>query len=216
MSGLPRCARVLLVVALAATATACTSDGPAQPAGTTTPPSTDPGAAIEGVLLTASDLPAGFEPAAGDDTITSFCAGQDAAAGLRASQRAVAAFARQPAGASVIQVALRLEDDGAQRFVDAARTLLDTCSEVPDATGLAFTYEAVSAPVAEVLEAAPGAVSGYGTSVGSGSLTVEIAVAHRGDVALLVAVLGVDQARTDLDALAVDVFAAAVARLPAP
>ena len=192
----------------------CTSDGPG-PAASTAPPATTPTAPLEVVLLTPADLPDGFEPAAGDDTITTFCAGQDAAAGLRATDRQVAAFARQPAGASVIQVVLRLEDDGAQQFVEQAGALLETCSEVPDGSGLAFTYEPVSAPVAAALDSVPGAVSGYGTSVGSGALTVQIAVARRGDVAVLVAVLGVDQPRPDLDLLAAAVFEAALARLPA-
>lgn len=176
----------------------------------------EPPRSLEAVLLTAADLPAGFEPAPGDDTITTFCAGQDAAAGLRAAEREVAAFARRPAGASVIQVVLRLEGDGAPRFVEQADGLLETCSEVPDGSGLAFAYEPVSASVAAALEPVDGAVSGYGTSVGSGTLTVQIAVAHRGDVAMLVAVLGVDQPRPDLDRLAAEVFAAALERLPSP
>ena len=201
------------LLALVLVAVACTSDRGASPGTTTT---TAQASELQAALLTTADLPDGFEPAAGDDTITSFCAGQDAAAGLRASDRAVAAFARQPPGASVIQVVLRLEGDGAQQFVDQAEALLDSCSEVPDATGLAFAYEASSPEVTAALDPAPGAVSGYGTSVGSGSLTVQVAVARRGDVAVLVAVLGVDQARAALDALAVEVFAATVARLPAP
>ena len=199
---------------VAALLASCTSaDGPRSAA---TAPATAAPAPLEGVLLTAADLPDGFEPAAGDDTITTFCAGQDAAAGLRATDRQVAAFARQPSGASVIQVVLRLEADGAQRFVEQAGELLQSCSEIPDAAGLAFAYEPVSEPVATALEAVPGTVSGYGTSVGSGSLTVQVAAARRGEVAVLVAVLGVDQPRAELDALAVEVFDAALARLPAP
>ncbi len=55
--------------------------------------------------------------------------------------------------------------------------------------------------------------SRYGTSVGSGRLTVDVAVARQGDLGILVAVLGVDLPRADLDTLATQAFAAAVARL---
>jgi|GEM_PF-2952590 hypothetical protein len=184
-------------------------------ATTTTLGGADPG--LDAVLLEATDLPAAFEPAAEvDDTITSFCATHDAAAGLQASERAVAGFARTGGGASVIQLAFRFDGDGAAAFVAQAEAAMATCSGVPDGsgTGLAFEYEPLSPAVAEVLaDAGDARTSGFGTSVGSGSLTVAIGVVQRGEVATLVAVLGLDEPRPALDELTATAFAAVVERL---
>ncbi|MEQ1785864.1 MAG: hypothetical protein ABL966_02335 [Acidimicrobiales bacterium] len=204
---------------LALVACACTSD--ADPVATTTSSSTVststtlPGDAdLEGRLIAAADLPAGFAPDADvDDTITAFCAGQDAAAGLQASARSIVGFTRTPPGASVIQLAFRFDDDGAALFVEQAEALLTSCSDVPDATGLAFTYEAVTAPVAAALDGVEASASRYGVSVGSGTLTLDVAVLQQGDLGTLVAVLGLDQPRDALDELAVAAFTAAVERL---
>ena len=113
----------------------------------------------------------------------------------------------------MIEVVFRFEDDGALAFVEQAEELLTSCSDVPDATGLAFTYEPLSAPVAATLAGADAAAGRFGTSVGSGGLTVEIGVVADGDVGALIAVLGLDEPRPDLDALAETAFAAAVAKL---
>jgi len=210
-------ARMALVVALAVALLGCTDDDePAAPTSSSTTSSTtaptDPD--LVPLLVTADDLPSGFHPNADvDDTITAFCVGQDAAAGLRASGRAVAGFSRTPAGASVIELAFRFEEDGATRFVAQAEALLRSCSEVPDVSGLAFTYTPVSPAVAAALVGADSTASGYGVSIGSGNLTVEVAVVQRSDIGVLIAVLGLGQAREDLDALAATTFAAVVARL---
>jgi hypothetical protein len=169
---------------------------------------------LEALLLTTADLPDGFtatEDVA--DTVTSFCAGQDAAAGLRAEGRAIVGFTRAPEGASVIEVVFRFEDDGAAAFVDQAAELVASCSEVPDVTGLAFTYEPLSAPVAASLAGADHSASAFGTSVGSGDLHVEIAAVAVGDLGALVAVLGLDEPRADLDELAGSAFETAIAKL---
>jgi len=147
-----------------------------------------------------------------DDTITSFCAGEDATAGLSASGRASAGFTRTPPGASVLQIVFRFDDDGAAAFVEAAEAILGRCQEVPDFTGLAFSYEPVSEVVAASLAGADGSASRYGTSVGSGNLTSEVAVMRHGDVGQLVAVLGLEMSREELDALAAAAFAAASER----
>jgi hypothetical protein len=203
----------LALVALAA----CSDDG--EPSSSTTTKE-DPGTvvpadpALEALLLTAADLPEGFAATSSvDDTITTFCVGQDATAGLSADGRASAGFARTPAGASVIEMVFRFHDDGAAQFVTQAGELLDTCNEIPDASGLAFTYEPVSPAVAATVETADLARSGYGTSVGSGDITVQIAVVQVGDVGALVAVLGVDTPRAASDDLAAAAFGAAVTRL---
>lgn len=205
---------------LALVACACTGDddpaaGTSSSTTTTSTTTTVPGdARLEARLIATADLPAGFAPDADvDDTITAFCAGQDAAAGLQASGRAIVGFTRTPPGASVIQLAFRFDDDGAARFVEQAEALLTSCSDVPDATGLAFTYEPVTAPVADALEGVDAAASRYGVSVGSGTLTLDVAVLQQGDLGTLVAVLGLDQPRADLDELAVAAFTAAVERL---
>jgi hypothetical protein len=206
----------LVVVALLA---GCHDDGDdgstpttAQAGSTSTIAPDDP--SLEPLLLTVDDLPDGFaatEDVA--DTVSSFCAGQDATAGLRADGRAIVGFTRTPQGASVIEVIFRFEDDGAATFVHAAGSLLGSCSKVPDITGLAFTYEPVSEAVAASLSGADDTASAYGTSAGSGNLTVEIAAVAAGDVAALVAVLGLEEPRPDLDQLAAQAFGAAIEKL---
>jgi hypothetical protein len=209
----------LLIVALACALLACSDDG--ESTTTTTVSSTAPTDTIapddpelEPLLLTAADLPEGFtvdEDVA--DTITTFCAGQDAAAGQRADGRAIVGFKRTPAGASVIEVVFRFEGDGAAQFVAHADEILTSCSEVPDVTGLAFTYEPLSDEVAATLADVDASAGRFGTSVGAGNLNVEIAVVQQGDLGALVAVLSLDEPRADLDALAETAFAAAVEKL---
>jgi len=217
---------VLLTLAVPLLLLACSDDDGSAPTSTTSsttsstsgPTDTiapdDP--ELAGLLITADDLPEGFAPNEEvDNTITSFCAGQDAAAGLSAEGRAITGFTRTPAGAAVIEVVFRFEGDGAAQLVTKAEDLIESCSEVPDATGLAFTYEPLSEPVAATLDGADSSTGAIGTSVGSGNLTVEIAVLQHGDLGALVAVLGVDEPQPDLDALASTAFTAAVAGLAA-
>ena len=219
---LPRRGLVACTVALALLG--CRDDGEADDTTTTTASTPGPSDTIAPddpdltpLLLTADDLPDGFAPNEDvDDTITAFCAGQDAAAGLSASGRAIAGFTRTPPGASVIEVVFRFDGDGAEQFVAQAEELLTSCSGVPDATGLAFTYEPLSAPVAATLDGADASASRFGTSVGSGNLTVEIAVIQHDDLGALIAVLGLEEPRADLDALAQTAFSSAVAMLAQP
>ncbi len=180
-------------------------------ATTSTTVGVDDDPSLQPYLLTADVLPDAFarseEPL--DDTITAFCAGEDATAGLSASGRAAVAFTRTPPGASVIQIVYRFDDDGAAAFVEAAEAILGRCSDVPDLTGLAFTYEPLAPEVESALAGADQASGRYGTSVGSESLTIDIAALRHGDVGQLVAVLGVDVERADLDRLAAAAFRAA-------
>ena len=213
--------RVLLAAAVALLLQGCTDDGEADPTTTTSTTEVvtsdtiapdDP--TLEPLLLTEEELPEGFTTNEDvDDTITTFCAGQDATAGLAAEGRAIVGFTRTPSGASVIEVVFRFTEGGAAQFVEQAEELLTSCSDVPDATGLAFTYEPVSPAVAAALAPADAAASRFGTSVGSGDLTVQVAVLEEGGVGALVAVLGLDEPRDDLDSLARTAFAAAVAKL---
>ncbi|MFP5256639.1 MAG: hypothetical protein ACLGI8_12425 [Acidimicrobiia bacterium] len=223
---MPRRALVVLLALGLTVGSGCTDDDREDDDSTTTvavdstPTTTGDGDDdLDAVLLTADDLPPGFEPSgAVDDTVTSFCATHDAAAGLQASGRAIVGFARAGGGASVIQLAFRFEEGGAAAFVAQAEAAMSACSGVPDGsgTGLAFEYEPLSPAVAGALATAGEARSGgFGTSVGSGSLTVEIAVAHQGDVATLVAVLGLDEPREALDELAAAVFSTVAQRLTA-
>lgn len=219
-----RCPVALLAapLTLALLAAAGCTDDEATPAASTTSTTvasvtTVPDAAdLAALLLRAEDLPAGFAPQADvNDTITTFCAGQDATAGLAASGRAIVGFTRTPAGASVIEIVFRFDGDGAARFVDQAEELLTSCSDVPDATGLAFTYEPAAAAVTAALEGLDAVATRYGTSVGSGNLTVDVGVGRRGDLGLLVAVLALTEPRAELDALAAQAFEAAAERLTA-
>jgi hypothetical protein len=209
---------VAVLLAIGALTTACNGDDEPAPS-TTTEASTSTTAAdaeLAAHLLAVGDLPSGFEVAAEvDDTITTFCANEDATAGLRASAREVRGFTRTGGGASVLQVAIRFDDDGAARFVDQAGAILDRCSEVPDVTGLAFTYEPLAAGLdAPFAGRADALVGRYGVNVGSGQLSIDLVVLRTGDVGQLVAVLGLDVQRQDLDALAAAAFEAVAKRLP--
>lgn len=209
---------VAVLLAIGALTTACNGDDEPAPS-TTTEASTSTIAAdaeLAAHLLAVGDLPSGFEVAAEvDDTITTFCANEDATAGLRASAREVRGFTRTGGGASVLQVAIRFDDDGAARFVDQAGAILDRCSEVPDVTGLAFTYEPLAAGLdAPFAGRADALVGRYGVNVGSGQLSIDLVVLRTGDVGQLVAVLGLDVQRQDLDALAAAAFEAVAKRLP--
>lgn len=214
----------MLVLALVVTATGACDDGrgDADPTttastaarSTTATDATDADPDLAARLLEPADLPSGFTASdAVEDTITAFCAGEDAAGGLQASARVARGFTSAGGGTSVIQLAFRFRADGAATFVAQAEAILERCSGVPDATGLAFEYEPlppeVDAPVAAASEAHTGR---YGVNVGSGSLTIELVVMQQGDIGQLVAVLGVDLPRADLDALAITAFTAAVAR----
>lgn len=211
-------ASLLVLSLLAPIAGGCSRDDASPPSRTApssttdsvpdTTSATDP--ELQALMLAAADLPAGFTDSAEvDDTITSFCAGEDATAGLRAASREVRGFTRSPGGASVIQLAFRFRDDGAERFVAQAGEILDRCSGVPDATGLAFEY----GPLSPDVEAAAGGsadahVGRYGVNVGSGSISINVVVQRDGDVGQLVAVLGLDLPRPELDALALAAFTA--------
>lgn len=213
----------ILALALVVAATAaCGGDG-GDPAPTTTSsttaPTTETTTTLGGAdadpdlaarLLEPADLPSGFSASdAVDDTITAFCAGEDAAGGLQASARVARGFTRSSGGASVIQLAFRFRDDGAAAFVAQAEAILERCDSVPDVTGLAFEYEPLTPEVEAPLEGASDALAGrYGVNVGSGSLTIDLVVLQQGDIGQLVAVLGVDLPRAELDALATAAFTA--------
>jgi hypothetical protein len=216
---MPRRLLTALIAAGLCLAAACSDGAPtsAAPDSSTSAPTstTTAGAPVDHLLIEASDLPAGFEPSGSvDDTITAFCAGEDAAAGLQASSRAVGGFQRTGGGASVVQLAFRFRDDDATTFVAQAAAALDRCDSVPDLSGLAFEYQPLAPELEAVLaEGTDGHTGRYGTSVGSGKLTIDVAVVRHGEVGELIAVLGVDLPRPDLDALAAPAFSAVVARL---
>lgn len=209
----------LLVLALLVTAAAGCGRDRGAPATTTTASSatssTAEDARLAALLLRASDLPVGFVASKDvNDTITGFCASEDAAAGLRASARVVQGFTRTGGGASVIQLVFRFKDDGAVRFVTQARDVLGRCSGVPDIKGLAFDYDALSAELETAIANGPASSVGrHGVNVGSGSLSIDVAVVQQGDVGELVAVLGLGLPRAELDAIALAAFGAAVGHL---
>ncbi len=217
----PLASAVLILTLLLPVTAACggRDEEPQATTTTTTTPATTTGdpsttlpsdAALAELTLEAADLPAGFADSPDvDDTITAFCANEDAAAGLQATAREVRGFSRAGGGASVIQLVFRFRDGDAARFVGQAGEILDRCSAVPDSTGLAFEYEALTPGVdTAIVEASDASVSRHGTSVGSGNLTIDLVVFQHGDIAQLVAVLGLDLARADLDAVAEAAFEA--------
>jgi hypothetical protein len=221
-------ARVALVAGLVVVAAACSDDGGSGVASSSTSTTTSASSTtvrtgvgddptLQPLLLALGDLPPGFATSAEvDDTVTTFCVGEDAAAGLQASGRALVAYTRTPAGASVVHLVFRFRDGDAARFVTQATDILGRCSNIPDASGLAFAYEATSPAVEAAVAGTDAHVTSHGTSAGSGKLTLDLAVFRRGDVGELVAALSVDQARAASDPLAVAAFTAAVARLPKP
>lgn len=170
---------------------------------------------LDALLLAPDDLPAGFtESAEVDDTITSFCLAEDAAGGLQASARGIRGFTRTSGGASVIQLVFRFRPGDAERFVAQADDVLGRCGGVPDSAGLAFDYEPLSAELDALVAAAADSHTGrYGVNVGSGSLTLDVVVLQHGDIGELVAVLGIDLPRAELDALATVALDAATMRL---
>ena len=203
----PTCVLVLALVV--ASVGACSDDA------SSTPSSTSTTVALVDLGLVPADLPDGFTASNDvDDTITQFCANEDATAGLQASEREVHGFTRTAGGASVIQLVFRFDDDGATAFVTQAGAILERCSGVPDLSGLAFEYGAISQGLdAAVADASDRHVAKYGVSVGSGNLALNLVVLQRGDVGQLVAVLGLDLPRADLDALAGTAFDAVAAKL---
>lgn len=221
----------LAALVLPLTAAACgDDDGDADPAPTsttTTAPSsttteavtttTEPDPELVPLLLEADDLPDGFVAGDGvDDTVTTFCVGTDAAAGLRATARAVRGFGLAGGGQAVVQLVFRFTDDDAAAFVAQAEDAFEACHEFPGDAGLTFAYEPLAASVTEAVDGRVDAWAGrHGTSIGSERFTVQTVVAHRGDVGVLVSVLGVDLPRAELDALAATAFDAAIGRLAA-
>jgi hypothetical protein len=212
--------RVLVLVAALLLGTTACSDGetatdPPSSGGPTTSAGLAQDPELVPLLVALDDLPAGFSVAPDrDDTITSFCANEDAAAGLRALGRALVAYVRDAGGASVIHIVFRFADDGAEAFVAQTEAILQRCSDVPDTSGLAFVYEPLTASVEEALAGAEAHAARYGVAVGSGMFTIDLAAFRQGDLGSLVAVLGADLSREELDALATTAFAAAIARLP--
>lgn len=209
-----RCATTALLAGLLLAGACSGGDDGASPTSTTAPDasstSTTVDPALAPFLIQATDLPGAYRAVGDiDDTITSFCANEDAAAGLRATSRSVAAFARDPAGASIVQLVFRFREGDAARFVQQAGEVLDRCSNVPDIRGLAFSYEPVTPEVEAALAGTDAHVARFGISAGNGSLTEELAVFHHGDIAHLVAVLAVDAPRAELDTLAAAAFRAA-------
>ncbi len=212
-----RRACVFLTIMLIAAPACASSDqhAPATTSTTTGPSTTSVDAALGALALGLEDLPAGFTTSTQvDDTITRFCAAEDATAGLRATSRVVRGFTRSGGGASVIQLAFAFEDDGATRFVQQAEQALARCSGVPDVTGLAFDYDELAPKLRGVLADANVTSTGrHGMNVGSAALGIDIVVLATGATGQLVAVLGVDLPRDELDALALDVLRAAVGKL---
>lgn len=209
----------MALLAVVATTAACSDDGGSGPTttatvdATTTSLGTDP--ALEAMLLEPADLPPGFTAETGDggaETVTTFCIGEDAAAGLRASARALVRMRRDPVGVALLQLIFRFTGDGAGTFVQQADDIFDRCNEVPDAQGLAFSYGPAGAGIDEALSGVDDFTTRFGSSVGSGSFSENIAVFRRGDIAQLVAVLAVDTARQEVDALTETVVRAALAR----
>lgn len=211
---------ILALVLLSTVVAACRDDGGSTATTTTSEPTTssngaDDDTALDALLLAEADLPAGFTVSTSvDDTITAFCAGEDATAGLQATARAVRGFLREGSGASVIQLAFRFQGEDAATFVAQADAVLGRCSGIPDVTGLAFEYDALTPELDATIAASSDAHTGrHGVNVGSGSLSIDLVVLHRGDIGELVAVLGIDLARAKLDDLARAAFAGVASRL---
>jgi hypothetical protein len=207
----------VLALALALTTSSACGGGPggdpSSPSDAASTTATVADAGLEAVAIRAEDLPPGFRPStAVDDTITAFCANEDASAGLSATAREVRGFEQEGRGVSVIQLAFRFNDDDAARFVAQADAVLTRCSGVPDVTGLAFDYDPLSPTLARFTEGATDSSTGrHGINIGSGTLGIDVVVLQQGDIGQLVAVLGVDLSRETLAAIALAAISAAVA-----
>jgi hypothetical protein len=176
------------------------------------PDAQDP--ALAATQVQASDLGEGFlQSTSSNNTVTSFCIGQDATQGLRATARAYVGFGRAPAG--VLQLTFRFRKGDAERFVAQADQMFRTCTGVPDIQGHAYDYAPVSPDVEAVLAGTDGFSARYGVSVGNGNLKENAAFFRKGDIGVLIAVLTDQQDRAATDALARTAFTAAVRRAPA-
>lgn len=212
----PHITSLLAIATLVVVTIGCAGSDAPPTTTSSMPPTSTTGAdeALLSLVLQPGDLPEGFMASPQvDDTATTFCAAEDAAAGLRATAREVRGFTNAGSGASVIQLAFRFEDDDAAQFVTQASEVLERCNRVPDISGLAFEYDSLSPELEGLLEQSTSAVGRHGVSIGSGSLSINVVVVQQGDVGELVAVLGVDVPRADLDALALTAIGAALAKL---
>ncbi len=208
---------LLLPVVVLSSVVGCGASDDGPPASTTSleaPPTTSVDPALAAMLIEPRDLSPDFIASASvDDTITRFCATEDAAAGLQASARVVQGLMRDGGGTSVIQLVFRFTGDGAARFVSQAAGALERCDGVPDLTGLAFEYEPLSSELTASLAEATSAVGRYGVNVGSGSLRINVVVMQHDDVGQLIAVLGVDLPRAELDSVTGAALRAALAQV---
>jgi hypothetical protein len=207
---------VVVALVLVGLTTACSGGHDDKRSTSTTATSVLPDvddAHLRATQVQASDLGSGFiENTSSNNTVTTFCFGQDAARGLRATARAYVGYGLAPAG--VVQLTFRFRKGDAERFVAQANQMFSDCSAVPDIQGLAFSYEPVTTAVDAALAGADSHTARYGTSVGNGNLAEEVAVFHKGDIGVLIAVLGNQVSRPDADALAIKAFTAAVRRAP--
>jgi len=169
--------------------------------------------ALQATQVQAGDLGDGFiQSTSSNNTVTSFCFGQDAAQGLRATARAYVGYGLAPRG--VLQLTFRFRKGDAARFVAQADQMFSTCSGVPDIQGHAFTYQPSTPSVDAALKGTDSHTSRFGVSVGNGNLTEEAAFFQKGDIGVLIAVVTDQVDRADTDALAAAAFAAAVRRAP--
>ena len=210
---------VLLVPVLLAVVGCSTHRRPV-PASTTTsstrlPSRNDP--ALQPTLLAATDLPAGLLGGHRAPTTRSrpSAPGRTPWPGLQATARAYIAFTRTPSGVGIVHLVFRFRKGDGTKFVDQAKSILSSCSNVPDIHGLAFTYEASAPAIDAAMAGTDDFVSRHGTSVGRGNLGEDVAMFRRGDLGELVAVLTNTLPRDQTDAMALAAVTAAVRRAPA-
>jgi hypothetical protein len=190
-----------------------TNGGSSTTATTKVPEVNDP--TLQATQVQGSDLGACFAPNLSENnTVTTFCVGEDAVQGLAASGRAYTAYSRTPSGAGVLELTFRFHPGDGARFVSQADVIFSACSGVPNIQGQAFTYEPTTAAVDATLNGTDHHTSRYGVSVGNGTLIEETGIFHKGDIGVLVAVVTNGGTRAETDALAVTAFTAAVRRAP--
>jgi hypothetical protein len=184
-----------VLAALAAAAAGCTSAAPAPVAAVAAVPSAAGSGPLTSALLSAEDLPLGFQAQDGTaDAVALGCAGIDGvylAAG--SEDRAAASFAHSLTPAFVNETITTRPDGAAGAALARFGAAATDCAEFTGPDGTAYTVTAVRLP-----RYGDGSAAVRVTSTLSEGRPAELAAVRLGDTLVAVAVAGADEQDADL------------------